>query len=204
MKSRLTLITDRKSASEGEYIDIKWSCDVCPDSLSLTIDSGYKCDTIAVADSGSTRIALSRSKGKTKIILKGIISGKRASETVDIRVKNRKTEKTSVPLKNRIQLWKEKIQARWYVFRAQIKYWWLSQKKWQKALWIALLILWLFLLIASFGKGSAPTASPEQLQTSYDILSARYGIATIEEGNPIFLLFSSLEASDSLLCCAFR
>lgn len=65
MKKILTLSVDRKSASEGDFIDICWNCDACPDSLSLTIDSGYKCDTIPVADSGSTRIAMSHSKGKT-------------------------------------------------------------------------------------------------------------------------------------------
>ena len=36
----------------------------------------------------------------------------------------------------------EKMKAKWYVFRAQMKNWWLSQKKWQKALWILLLALW--------------------------------------------------------------
>lgn len=83
MNNRLSLSTDRKSASEGEFIDIKWNCDACPDSLLLTIDSGYKCDTIAVADSGSTRIAMSRSKGRTTITLKAVISGKKVSESID-------------------------------------------------------------------------------------------------------------------------
>ena len=40
MKSRLILTTDRKSASEGDYIEIRWACDACPDSLYLAIDSG--------------------------------------------------------------------------------------------------------------------------------------------------------------------
>ena len=39
MKSKLSLSTDRKSASEGEYIEIRWACDACPDSLYLVIDS---------------------------------------------------------------------------------------------------------------------------------------------------------------------
>lgn len=167
MKSKLTLSTDRKSASEGEFIEIRWNCDLCPDSLSLTIDSGYKSDTIAVADSGTTRIAMSRSKGKTRITLKGVVSGKKVSESIDIRVKNIKsTRPASASGMGRMQIWKEKAQAKWYVFRAQMKYWWLSQKKWQKALWIALLALWLGLLISSFGKKPEKAISTQQVQTA--------------------------------------
>lgn len=167
MKNKLSLSTDRKSASEGEFIDIKWNCDACPDSLLLSIDSGYKCDTIAVADSGSTRIAISRSKGKTTITLKAVISGKKVSESIDIRIKN---AKTSRPAKgtgiSKLKLWKEKLQAGWYVYRAQVKYWWLSRKKWQKALWIALLVLWLGMLFASLTGKPKASVSNDQIQTA--------------------------------------
>ena len=155
MKKTLSLTTDRKSASEGEFIEIRWNCDACPDSLLLTIDSGYKCDTIAVADSGSTRIMISRSKGKTVVSLNAVISGKKVTESVGIRIKNSKTK-----------MWKEKVVAKWYVFRAQMKYWWLSQKKWQKALWITLLALWLGMLIASLTKDPTPKIPSEQIQTA--------------------------------------
>lgn len=167
MKNKLSLSTDRKSASEGEFIDIKWNCDACPDSLLLTIDSGYKCDTIAVADSGSTRIAMSRSKGKTTITLKAVISGKKVSESVDVRIKNAKTIR---PAKgagiSKLKFWKEKVQAGWYVYRAQVKYWWLSRKKWQKVLWIALLVLWLGMLISSLTSKPKVTAPSGETQTA--------------------------------------
>lgn len=167
MKNKLSLSTDRKSASEGEFIDIKWNCDACPDSLLLTIDSGYKCDSIAVADSGSTRIAMSRSKGKTTITLKAVISGKKVSESIDVRIKN---TKTSRPAKgtgiSKLKLRKEKLQAGWYVYRAQVKYWWLSRKKWQKALWIALLVLWLGMLFASLTGKPKASVPNDQTQTA--------------------------------------
>lgn len=167
MKNKLSLSTDRKSASEGEFIDIKWNCDACPDSLLLTIDSGYKCDTIAVADSGSTRIAMSRSKGKTTITLKAVISGKKVSESVDVRIKNAKTSRQAKGTGiSKLKLWKEKLQAGWYVYRAQVKYWWLSRKKWQKALWIALLALWLGMLISSLTSKPKVTAPSGETQTS--------------------------------------
>ena len=167
MKNKLSLSTDRKSAAEGEFIDIKWNCDACPDSLMLSIDSGYKCDTIAVADSGSTRIALSRSKGKTTITLKAVISGKKVSESVNVRVKNAKTAKSPKGSGiSKLKLWKEKLQAGWYVYRAQVKYWWLSRKKWQKALWIALLALWLGMLISSLTSKPKVTIPSGETQTA--------------------------------------
>ena len=175
MKNKLSLSTDRKSAAEGEFIDIKWNCDACPDSLMLSIDSGYKCDTIAVADSGSTRIALSRSKGKTTITLKAVISGKKVSESVDVRVKNAKTSKSPKGSGiSKLKLWKEKLQAGWYVYRAQVKYWWLSRKKWQKALWIALLALWLGMLISSLtNKPKVSDPSGEMQTASITLLTER-------------------------------
>ena len=91
MKSRLILTTDRKSASEGEYMDIRWA---------------------------------------VKLI--GVISGKKVTESIDVRVKSTKKAGTKAPLSSRMKMFGEKMKAKWYVFRAQMKYWWLSQKKWQK------------------------------------------------------------------------
>lgn len=170
MKRNLTLSIDRKSASEGEFINIQWNCDACPDSLSLTIDSGYKCDTIPVADNGCTRIAMSRSKGKTTVTLKAVISGRKFTESIDIRVKN---IQSSSPVHSsglsRFRLWKEKLQAKWYVFRAQLKYWWLSRKKWQKVLCVVILALWLWLLISAIGGRPDKAFSSKQVQTACSI-----------------------------------
>ena len=152
----MTLSTDRKSASEGEYLDIRWECNACPDSLYLSVDSGYQQYSIAVADNGSTRLAMGRSKGKTTISLTGVISGKKVTESVEIRIRNRKESRKAFG---------EKMQAKWYVFRAQMKYWWISQKNWQKALWIALLVLWLGLLFSSIGRKPEVKVSSDQVQT---------------------------------------
>ena len=167
MKKRMTLSTDKKSASEGEYIDIKWTCDACPDSLYLSIDAGVTKYSIAVSDSGSTRIPVPKSNGKMTVKLIGVISGKKAAESVDVRVKGTKKAKSNIPLSSRMKMFGEKMKAKWYVFRAQMKYWWLSQKKWQKALWIALLALWLGLLFSSIGKKLEVKVSTDQVQTAY-------------------------------------
>ena len=167
MKKQMTLSTDRKSVSEGEYIEIKWACDACPDSLYLAIDSERTQYSIAVSDSGSTRIPVPKSNGKMTVKLIGIISGKKVTESIEVRVKTAKQSKPKAPLSVRLKMFGEKIKAKWYVFRANMKYWWLSQKKWQKALWIVLLALWLGLLFSSIGNRQEPKVSSDQIQTAY-------------------------------------
>ena len=167
MKSKLSLSTDRKSASEGEYIEIKWSCNACPDSLYLSIDSGSTKYSIAVSDSGTTRIPVPKSNGKMTVKLIGVISGKKVTESLNIRVKSVKSNTAKAPLSSRLQLFKEKMRAKWHVFRAQLKYWWLSRKKWQKALWIALLALWLGMLISLLSNKNESSTSTEHVQTAY-------------------------------------
>ena len=113
MKKQMALSTDRKSASEGEYIDIRWDCNACPDSLFLSVDSGYQQYSIAVADSASTRITMNRSKGKTIITLTGVISGKKVTESVEIRIRNRKeSRKAKAPISARMKALGEKMQAK--------------------------------------------------------------------------------------------
>ena len=167
MKSKLSLSTDRKSASEGEYIEIRWSCDACPDSLYLSIDSGCTQYSIAVSDSGTTRIPVPRSNGKMTVKLIGVISGKKVTESIDVRVKGAKRAKSNAHLSSRMKMFGVKIKAKWYVFRANMKYRWLSQKKWQKALWIALLAIWLGLLFSSIGRKSEVKVYSDQVQTAY-------------------------------------
>ena len=168
MKNKLTLSTDRKSAAEGEYIEIKWACDACPDSLYLAYDSGSERYSMAVADSGTTRILIRKSDGKAVFTLNAMLGNRKESKSVEVKVKK---AKASRPVKgsgiSRLKLWKEKFQAGWYVFRAQLKYWWLSRKKWQKALWIALLAIWLGLLFSSIGRKPEVRVSSDQVQTAY-------------------------------------
>ena len=167
-KLKLILTTDKRSASEGEYIEIKWMCEACPDSLYLAFDSGYEKYSMAVADYGTTRIPMKRSNGKTIITLNALIGNKKVSKSVSVRIKNIKSSRPANRSGiSKFKLWKEKLQAGWYVYRAQVKYWWLSRKKWQKALWIALLALWLGLLFSSIGKKPEVKVSSDQVQTAY-------------------------------------
>ena len=179
MKGKLILITDKRSASEGEFVEIKWLCEACPDSLYLAFDTGYEKCSMAVADYGTTRIPMKRSKGKTTITLNALIGNKKVSKSASIRIKNSKSSR----LANRsgiskFKLWTEKLQAGWYVYRAQVKYWWLSRKKWQKALWIALLALWMGILISSLtSKPKATIPSGETQTVSITLLTEHQSYA---------------------------
>ena len=171
MKKQMTLSTDRKSASEGEYIEIRWACDACPDSLYLAYDSGNERYSMAVADSGTTRILIRKSDGKAVFTLNALIGNKKVSQSVEVKIKKAKAVRPAkVSGISRMKMWKEKLQAGWYVFRAQSKYWWLSRKKWQKALWIALLALWLSMLISSLT--SKPKVSVPEVQTQTASITA--------------------------------
>lgn len=165
MKKKLSISTNKKSASEGEFIDVKWNCDACPDSLLLVVDSGYNCHTMPVADSGTTRIMMSRSKRKTTITLRGVVSGKKVAETISVRVKNIKRSRPAKGVGG-MKMRKEKLYARWCVFRAQVKYWWLSLKKWQKAMWIALLAMWLGMLVVAMTGEPKSTETGNKVETT--------------------------------------
>ena len=123
---------------------------------------------MAVADYGTTRIPMKRSNGKTIITLNALIGNKKVSKSVSVRIKNIKSSRPANRSGiSKFKLWKEKLQAGWYVYRAQLKYWWLSRKKWQKALWIALLALWLGMLVASFSNRPQKQTVPVEVQTAH-------------------------------------
>ena len=170
MKKQLTLETDKKTAKEGEFIDIRWHCSMCPDSLMLILDSGDRTDRLVVSDSGSTRIALPNTKGRFRITIEARCGKKKIKEEVAVRVLNVRSSKQKAKSKvGRFKLWSEKMHAGWCVFCAQSKYWWLSQKKWQKALWMILFALWLGLMTLSICKTTSGNLAAEKAATAYII-----------------------------------
>ena len=105
MKKQLTLETDKKSAKEGEFIDIRWHCSMCPDSLMLILDSGYRTDRLVVSDSGSTRIALPNTKGCFRITIEARCGKKKTREEVAVRVLNVRSNKQKALWITLLVLW---------------------------------------------------------------------------------------------------
>ena len=84
----------------------------------MAIDSELTQYNIAVSDTGSTRIPVPKSNGKMTVKLIGVISGKKVTESVEVRVKKARQAKTKAPLSVRMKTFGEKMKAKWYVFRA--------------------------------------------------------------------------------------
>ena len=75
----------------------------------MTIDSELTQYNIAVSDTGSTRIPVPKSNGKMTVKLIGVISGKKVTESVEVRVKKARQAKTKAPLSVRMKTFGEKI-----------------------------------------------------------------------------------------------
>lgn len=153
-----------KRAKEGDWIDVSWECGI-PDAVYLSTDNGYKTDRISLADTGSTRVYISKSKGSTKVTLMAVLGATKESKTETIHVTNVKTVKAKPAGIGKFQLWKEKMHARWCQTKAQLQCWWQYLPKKKKTIYKVLFFLWLALLAASIivpssnrhHSGTAPT-----------------------------------------------
>lgn len=86
MKTNIVFTTNTDTVMEGDVIDIQWNCSPA-ESVKLTIDNGFKSNTIDIENSGSKRFRLNRSKGKTKLTITTTNEGKEYSKTLKIKVK---------------------------------------------------------------------------------------------------------------------
>lgn len=158
-----------KRAKEGDWVDVSWECDT-PDAVSLTTDNGYKTDRINLADSGTTRVYIPKSKGKMKMSLTAVMGTNKESRTESIGVKNRKTAKAKPAGIGRFQMWREKMRARWCQTKAQVQYAWTYLPKKKKTMYKVIFFIWLALIAASIivpsaRGGHAAATSTEQVTT---------------------------------------
>ena len=151
MASTTSLKVDRTSVDKGDSVTVTWTSDL-PDSLVLSIDDGDSVQHIQVPDSGS-RVCWSNRAVKEMVFTLVAATGTR-KESTQVKVKVRGAGKPSFSADaagiGKFQLWKEKMQARFSVARAQFQYSWAAMKTWQKVLWTvmwALPVVLLFVLI---------------------------------------------------------
>lgn len=83
---RMTFTVDRTTVTEGEVVEVRWSCPGS-EASDLTIDNGFKATTLSLSQEGSKRFRLNRSKGRTKLTITAHVSGKPYSKTLKVRVK---------------------------------------------------------------------------------------------------------------------
>ena len=81
-------------------------------------------------------------KGVGKISLVATFSGKKYSKETEVVIKKAKSSNRGtygsdnrgdgVTFKTKLAVWIDKLNAKWSFLKAQLYYWWLSQKRWQK------------------------------------------------------------------------
>lgn len=93
MKPKIELSVDKSKVTEGEIVEITWSCPLSAQSVYLTLDNGYKKNSVPVELSGNKKFRLNRSKGRTHLVIEAMIDGKKVYNSVTVRVKKMKTMK---------------------------------------------------------------------------------------------------------------
>lgn len=117
-KQRMIFEIDRRKVTEGDIVEITWQCEGA-DSVSLTLDNGFKTTDIALETSGNKRFRLNRSKGLTKLTLTVKIQGKEHHKTIRVRVKKMPTIKAETIDHNGRKMgwmkqWWQKIVTKWH------------------------------------------------------------------------------------------
>lgn len=148
MASTITLKVDKTSVEKGDSVTVSWTSEL-PDSLVLIIEDGNSVQHIQVPDLGS-RICWSNNASKDMVftLVASTGSGKETAKVkVKVHGKGSSSQSAGKAGIGRFQMWKEKMQARFAVARAQFQYTWASMKTWQKVLWT---IMWAlpFVLLA--------------------------------------------------------
>lgn len=147
----MTFNIDRRSVTEGDIVEINWQCEGA-ESVTLTIDNGYRTTDIPLEINGTKRFRLNRSKGKTHLILAVIIMGKRYTKKINVRVKPMPTTRTetidqqgrSIPI---VKRWWQQMLSRWHGSKVYHAYKMLPETK--QVIVKILLLLWLLIIISS-------------------------------------------------------
>lgn len=92
MKPKIEISVNKSKVTEGDVVEITWSCTNATE-VQLTLDNGYKANTIPVAFSGSKKFRLNRSKGRTHLVIGAVEGGKTYYKSVTVRVKRMKVTK---------------------------------------------------------------------------------------------------------------
>jgi hypothetical protein len=145
---------DKDKVTEGDIVELKWDC---PGSTmtSIAIDNGYKSATSSVEASGSKRIKLNRSKGRTKFTLTAEIDGKKVVDKLSVRVKKAKAEKVHEAKPDGgydkyTRLDHNNLKDKFRDFRTKARYAWQRQSEKNRFAIIVLAALTLIMVMSSF------------------------------------------------------
>ena len=137
MKAKLHLTSDSLKVNKGDCFTVTWGSET-PESLYLMVDDGDSVQKYPVADNGSKTCWSTRAKKYIAVTLAATFNGKKQTVSVKVKVKD----------KQKFQIWKERMQAKISVSKAQFAYAWSAMKTWQKIVYIIGWALPLALVIA--------------------------------------------------------
>lgn len=151
MSKKIEFTADRKSADEGGYVTLSWDCGM-PDSVTLTIENGYKTTRLQLPDSGSRTILIEKSKGKTTFRLAVAQGTSKTTSELSVKVKNIKPLRAKAyrPHKSRrgfsFRGLGGRIATWWRNFTGRVSYGWRAmsprQRRTYKIILILLAIMW--------------------------------------------------------------
>lgn len=92
MKPKIQLSLDKTKVTEGDIVEFTWSSTPA-EKVELTLDNGYKANTIPVEAQGTKKFRLNRSKGRTYLVIGATVDGKTYYESVKVKVKKIRAQK---------------------------------------------------------------------------------------------------------------
>ncbi len=151
MKPNIQLSVDKSKVTEGDVVEMTWSCENA-DSVRLTLDNGYKCNTIDVEPKGSKKFRLNRSKGRTHLVIGATSGGKTYYKSVRVRVQRMKASKAEYvhDYTGRQGVRRNGLKTTWENFKTKVKMVWgyLPEKK--RLAYVILTALCLLMILSAF------------------------------------------------------
>lgn len=124
-KKRMTFDIDRRTVTEGDVVELTWQCDGA-ESVTLTLDNGYRSTDIPLEISGSKRFRLNRSKGRTHLTIAVTVEGKTYRKKIDVKVKKIPTVRAeTIDHRGRrvgwLRQWWQEMLTKWHDFRSRLR-----------------------------------------------------------------------------------
>ncbi|MDD3200422.1 MAG: hypothetical protein PHP76_00300 [Bacteroidales bacterium] len=139
------------SVTEGEVVEVSWDCQSAQ-SAEITIDNGFKSQSVSVEAQGSKKFKLNRSKGKTKLSVTAVENGKKVTKSVAVRVRKQRPAKAKVNNKqyDSYKRMSTPLKEKWNQTVEKVKYSWRSLTPTKRLSYKVLGILLIIIIISIF------------------------------------------------------
>lgn len=159
--SNINFNTDKKSLTEGDIIELQWSCPAA-ERVDLTIDNGFRKSQVPLNASGTKKFRLNRSQGKTRLTITSWKEGKDTSKTIRVRVKSIPTLKAeAVDDEGRkvgaVKEWWNRMLTKWQSSDSRLKQAWQVMPEKKRLASTVMFILVGIAIVSAFAPRFMPT-----------------------------------------------